>query len=107
MCHFYGCAPGSELSTADGVQAYVQATLGGKPTYVEIPRAHWPCEWVRRGYRRPVVPLVKALYGHPNAGAFWESECRDRVLALGYLAFEAWPSVLASRHQNDACGVCG
>ena len=44
--------------------------------------------------RRPVVRLVKALYGHPNAGAYWESECSQRVRNLGYQPIGSnWPSV--------------
>ena len=74
MCDFYGTIDGHTLSTSDGVQAYVQALLRGPKTWVEIPKAHWPKEWIGR-YERPVVVLRKALYGHPNAGAFWESEC--------------------------------
>ena len=32
MCDLWGCAPGNQLSTADGVQAYVQARLQGPRT---------------------------------------------------------------------------
>ena len=92
-CDFYGCVAGHKLTTADGVQAYVQAKLKGPLTWVEIPRQHWPAEWKRRGFQRPVVVLLKALYGHPNAGAYWENECSERVQALGYKPIPEWPSV--------------
>ena len=92
ICDMYGCIQGNCLSTADGVQAYVQAKLQGPPTWVEIPRLHWPVTWFHRDgspkYRRPVVPLVKALYGHPNAGCFWEAECKERLLSLGFRSVE-------------------
>ena len=29
------------------------------------------------------MPLVKALYGHPNSGAYWEERCDKKVLAEG------------------------
>ena len=93
MCDFYGSLDQNKLSTADGVQAYVQAYLKGPVTWVEIPRAHWPSSWTARAYRRPVVILKKALYGHPNAGAYWENECCERVRALGYESVPEWPSV--------------
>ena len=44
ICDFYGSMPGHALSTADGVQAYVQAKLRGHATWVEIPCLHWPAE---------------------------------------------------------------
>ena len=34
----YGLAPGHEISTADGEQAYVQAELTGPPTGIHIPK---------------------------------------------------------------------
>ena len=63
----YGLAPGHEISTADGEQAYIQAELRGPKTWVELPRMMWPEEWA--GMRHPVVVLRRALYGHPNAGS--------------------------------------
>lgn len=34
---------------ADAMQAYVQATLGGTETWVEIPEEGWPQEWKDNG----------------------------------------------------------
>ena len=64
---------------ADAVQAYIQATLRGTPCWIELPPEAVPseCNWVK--YRRPVVPLRKALYGHPDAGTFWEQHCDESV----------------------------
>ena len=97
ICDFYGSVRGNKLTTADGVQAYVQAKLRGHKTWVEIPRIHWPSTWFRADgsprFYRPVVLLEKALYGHPNAGAFWESECAERVQRLGFEPIAEWPSV--------------
>ena len=33
-----------------------------------------------------------ALYGHPNAGAYWEEHCREQVLKGGFTPIEDWPS---------------
>ena len=67
ICDMYGCVSGNTLTTSDGVQAYVQAKLQGPPTWVEIPKIHWPPSWFYKDgqpkFRRPVVPLIKALYG--------------------------------------------
>ena len=93
LCDLWGCAPNNKQTTADGVQAYVQAWLQGPATWVEIPVIHWPQSWRERGLQRPVVLLKKALYGHPNAGAYWENECSDRVRGLGYESIPNWPSV--------------
>ena len=31
-----------------------------------------------------MVPLRKALYGHPDAGTFWEQHCDESVRAVGF-----------------------
>ena len=54
---------------ADAVQAYIQATLRGTPCWIGITtggRGQVECKWDK--YRRPVVPLRKALYGTPRCG---------------------------------------
>ena len=79
---------------ADAVQAYIQATLRGTPCWIELPPEAVPseCRWDK--YRRPVVPLRKALYGHPDAGTFWEQRCDESVRAVGFEPIgEEWPSV--------------
>ena len=97
ICDMYGSLPDHKLTYADGAQAYVQARLKGPATWVEIPRMHWPASWYNADgsdrFSRPVVILHKALYGHPNAGAYCESECHDRVTSIGYVAIPEWPSV--------------
>ena len=88
----YGLAPGHDITTADGEQAYIQADLRGPATWVELPRIMWPEEWEHM--RRPVVVLRKALYGHPNAGSYWEQECADRLCTIGWApAGPEWSSV--------------
>ena len=38
--------------------------------------------------RNPVVPLVLALYGHPDAGGFWEEQCDAAVKSCGFTDFK-------------------
>ena len=68
------CANGYVCKAGDATSAYAQAYLRtknkkGEPVenWVELPAKRWPGEWVGK-YRRPVVPLVLALYGHPESG---------------------------------------
>ena len=76
---FLGCHDGWDVQMADAIQAYIQATLRGTPCWIELPPEAVPseCKWDK--YRRPVVPLRKALYGHPDAGTFWEQHCDESV----------------------------
>ena len=41
------------------------------------------------------MPLVLALYGHPDAGGFWEEQCEKAVKVCGFEGFrdEGWRSV--------------
>jgi len=74
----YGCMPGHVITVADAEQAYVQAELKGNPTWVALPPEAWPQAWHGK-FRRPVVRLKKALYGHPHSGSHWEEHCDERV----------------------------
>ncbi len=49
------------------------------PTFAELPRDRWPGSWFHDGagrqnpkYVRPLCRVLKALYGHLEAGALWE-----------------------------------
>ena len=91
---FYGCLPGNGVKLADAIQAYIQAVLTGPACWVELPDDAWPAEIPFRTYRRPVVRLVKALYGHPDAGTMWEIHCDKNVRELGFHPVgEEWPSM--------------
>ena len=89
----YGCLEGNETQQADAVRAYVQALLKSKhATWVRIPKELWPEEWHKRGLRRPMCLLKKALYGHPESGAHWERHLHEAVVACGGKAIESHPS---------------
>ena len=90
----YGSAPGNKITQGDGKQAYTQTTLKGKPTWIRIPKYRWPKAWHGK-YKDPVIPLVLALYGHPDSGGFWERHCEDCLAKVGFKAVhpECWPSI--------------
>ena len=59
------------IQQADAEQAYTQAKLDTTcPTYVHVP-PHMYTDKMEKGVAY-VMPLEKALYGHPQAGVFWE-----------------------------------
>ena len=101
----YGGLKGNKSTTADAVRAYCQSDLNAKhPTYVEFPRHLCPREWLHM--RRPVCRLIKALYGHPEAGGHWERHLEKIVIALGGAAV-SWASsaaALSCRRSLSACG---
>ena len=45
------------------------------------------------GFRRPVVKLLRALYGHPDSGTMWEQHCDTHVKSVGFAPVgEEWHS---------------
>ena len=88
----YGCMPGHDLMQADADMAYTQAHLKGTPTWVRLPKNQWPQEWLDKGYKDPVCPLVRALYGHPDAGGYWEQHCEEHLLSIGFERIAEWRS---------------
>ena len=80
----YGCQPGYTVEQNDGVQAYTQALMKGTDTWVELPPDRWPKAWIGK-FKRPVVKLRIALYGHPDSGGLWEIHCETQLLAVGFV----------------------
>ena len=78
----YGCFPGHACQQADAEQAYIQAPLKGTPTWAAVPPDQWPASWA--GMKRPVCRLLRALYGHPDSGTYWEEHCDAHVLQAGF-----------------------
>ena len=74
---------GLSATLRDAETAYLQALIDTPtrtPTFVELPREWWPDSWFHDGparmqpkYIRPHCRLLRALYGHPEAGALWEA----------------------------------
>jgi hypothetical protein len=94
-----GSFPGYQVKTGDAKGAYTQALLLGAETWVTLPENRWPKHWIGK-YHRPVVKLVLALYGHTDAGGFWEAHCEEKLLTIGFtrLAEEWNGGVLAHSH---------
>ena len=91
---FFGCLPGHSVKLADAIQAYIQAKLKGPLCCVELPTDAWPPEIQYWKFRRPVVRLDKALYGHPDSGTMWEQHCDKKVQEIGFKPIgEEWPSM--------------
>ena len=93
---FVGCKPGNDIQQADAEQAYVQAILKGTETWVQPPSEFWPPEWFNADgsckYHRPVVRLLRALYGHPDSGSYWEEHCNAHCVSVGFVPIPDWPS---------------
>ena len=79
------------MQQADARQAYVRSELGGTDTWVELPKELQPESWA--GFRRPVCRLLMALYGHPDAGGYWEREFFKIATAGGFEPVDSWRSV--------------
>ncbi len=101
----YGLAPGNDVQIADAEQAYIQAELSGTPCWICLPPEARPASWSK--FRKPVVQLRKALYGHPDSGTFWEQHCDKSVKKVGFEAIdEAWPSCYPPGAQALPCDIC-
>ena len=68
----FGSQPGFSKAQADAIQAYIQALFTGVPTWLSLPRNRWLEHWEKQ-FWQPMVPLVLALYGHPDSGGIWEN----------------------------------
>ena len=88
----YGLLDGNETTTSDCIKAYVQSILSSsQPTYVLLPIELVPDH--AKHIHQPCAPLIKSLYGHPLASAYWQNHL-SKVLAqeLGGIEFEQLPS---------------
>ena len=74
-CDAWGCFEGHITEQADAEQAYTQAYLGGRiKTWIKVPMWQRDPSWDYNELY--VVPLEKALYGHPRSGADWEKNVK-------------------------------
>ena len=86
----YGLIKGNEIQQCDAQQAYVQSELGGTPTWISLPPILRPKEW--SSFHDPVCLLKKALYGHPDAGGYWEKHCHNHLTDIGFVSVPDWRS---------------
>ncbi len=52
-----------------------------------LPRERWPKHCIDK-YESPVVPLILALSGHPDAGGCWKQACDKAVKECGWVGLE-------------------
>ena len=80
-------------SCTDASNAYLQALIDVEPgviNLVELPRSWWPRSWFEDDamtipkHKRPAVPLVYALPGHPKSGNVWEEHAASILAKLGW-----------------------
>ena len=65
--------------------------MKGLPTYVALPYEEIPDKFKK--INRPVFRLRRALYGHPEAGAYWEEKVDKHLKAVGFETLNPeWPS---------------
>ena len=88
---------GHKITSADAVKAYLQSLLNSlAETWVRLPREVWPesrfDEHGRPRYKRPVIRLLRSLYGHPEAGAHWERKLEQELLDMGAVRVPEYPS---------------
>ena len=89
----YGMLEGNDIDVADADQAYTQSFLEGDvTTWVSIPYEQWPQKWIDEGMHDPVCPLVLSLYGHPDAGGYWEKHCDTILQSKGWIPVPNWRS---------------
>ena len=57
--------PGNKGEQSDAQSAYTQALIQHRDeeTWVELPRHQWPDALEKKNLRRPICPLMKAIYG--------------------------------------------
>ena len=90
-CLACGSLPGNQSSAADAIKAYVQALLKSKyQTWIELPPELRPA-WRRECFARPVVLLLRALYGHPEAGGLWEKHLKEVLKGMGGKELPEYP----------------
>ena len=79
----------------DAPQAYAHCEMGigmhdRAHTWPELPYDWWPEECKKKRMRRPVVPLVVALCGHPPSGRCWENYCDNELQMRGSERVQGW-----------------
>ena len=111
MADVKGLVEGYVIQIADAENAYVQCDLRElqglipdyKPCWVSLPKHEWTKEWIEKLKEdpdfQPVCPLLRALYGHPDAGGIWERYCEKALKKLGFTEINNWPSCY--RHEEE------
>ena len=102
-----GALKGYRPLVRDAAQAYIQARIDGpgRPaTWVRLPKHMWPEHWHGK-FKDPVVPLRKALYGHPESGALWEKHLAGILTKLGWAKIDSHPGVWYNQKDDAVLAV--
>ena len=51
------------------------------------------------------IKLLKALYGHPDSGGFWENHCEKHLAAQGFKPVRPWRSCYFHPTLNQFLGI--
>ena len=88
----FGATPGFTTVVLDAERAYLQAVLPSDmaANWIELPREAWLPSW--GSYRRPVVRLLRPLYGHKLSGDFWSAHSEKLLLSAGFKSIQGWES---------------
>eukprot|EP00971_Amphidinium_carterae_P274372 5444975-Amphidinium_carterae.3 len=104
-----------EATVRDVEQAFLQAPLlrpeRSTQCWASLTEDLWIEEWKekrRKGIMpyadplwKPCVPLLKALYGHPEAPALWERYLAEQLHARGWVGFESIPGAWLHKKTNS------
>ncbi len=98
-----GGLPGYRVKTGDVRGVYTQPLLRGAEAWVTLTEKRWPKQW-RDKFRKPVVRLILALYGHADAGGFWEEHCEEQLMSIGFKRLaEEWQGVGFGMRKQSRC----
>ena len=96
-CDACGCQLGCNLQVADTPAAYIQGDVKGTHGWACIPPEARP-KLGDAAYNQlqdlhwPVVRLKNALYGHPDAGTYWEEMFHGHAASSGFEPVDPeWP----------------
>ena len=99
-------------SYRDASNAYLQALLDVEPGVInlfDLPRSWWRQSWFEDDamtipkYKRPAVPLVYALPGHPKSGNVWEEHAESILANLGWRKVTGCNSVFVHADMSAIC----
>ena len=90
VCDAYGLQPGYNIEVADAEGAYTQTVVKGPKTWIRLPREQQPSDWAK--FHDPVCLCILNLYGHPEAGKYWQDYCEEHMFAAGFERIEDWQS---------------
>ena len=105
----FGMLEGHKVTSADAVKAYLQALLKSlAKTWIRLPKQVWPKEWFNEDgtpkYQRPVIELLQALYGHPEAGSHWQMQFEEAIKKhMNAVPIEEYPSMFLFPEFGGLC----